>query len=256
MKKQTLVKLALTIIISLWGVNLSYSQVDSEEFRENIQKISDAYIKYDVKLFMEVHSYLERLLEVEPQNELAKYYLNYIKYRLYASKQVTNDSFTDKFYEPAVASCKELIDANKLADEAKVILAALYLMRLASNQMEAMALMPEINKLLDEAEITNPLNPRVHIIRGILVINMPPMFGGSVQKGMESFQKAISLFEANKSSNGLSPNWGYEESLTWFGIGYTKQNNKEKAKEIFTKVLELQPEFSWVKNNLMPSVAN
>ncbi|MBA4406625.1 hypothetical protein C0389_05065 [bacterium] len=257
MKNQFVTRILFMLVIAMLSISPSFAQeTNSDELNENLQKIQPAYFQNDVKLFMEVHSFLERLIEIEPANDLAKYYLAYVEYRLYASKQATNNPFVEKFYEPAVKTCKELIDAGKMIDEIKTILAALYLMRLANNPMEAMALSPQIHTLLGEAEAVNPSNPRIHIIRGIMVMNTPPMFGGSVEKGMESFNKAISLFESNKSEKSNLPNWGYEESQVWLGIGYQKMNNKEKAKEIFTKVLELQPDFGWVKFRLLPSVAN
>ncbi len=257
MKNQFATKILFMLVLALLYTNPSFAQeTNSEELNENVQKIHTAYFQNDVKLFMEVHSFLERLIEVEPANDLAKYYLAYVEYRLYASKQATNNSFVEKFYEPAVKICKEIIEAGKMVDEVKTILAALYIMRLGSNQMEAMALSPQIHTLLGEAETVNPTNPRIHIVRGIMVLNTPPMFGGSVDKGMESFNKAISLFESNKIEKSILPNWGYEESQVWLGIGYQRINNKEKAKEIFTKVLELQPDFGWVKFKLLPSVKN
>lgn len=257
MKNQSATRILFMLLLGLLYFSPSFAQeTNSEELNENVQKIHAAYFQNDIKQYMEVHSFLERLIEIEPANDLAKYYSAYVEYRLYASKQATNNSFVEKFYEPAVKTCKELIETGKMLDEAKTILAALYVMRLAKNPMEAMALSPQIHSLLGEAESINPSNPRIHIIRGIMVMNTPPMFGGGTEKGMDSFKKAISLFESNKNENNNLPNWGYEESHAWLGIGYQRINNMEKAKEIFIKVLELKPDFGWVKFKLLPSITN
>jgi tetratricopeptide (TPR) repeat protein len=231
----------------------NYCQDNNDEaITEAIQAVNTAYLKNDFKGFMENHSFFERVLSMDQKNYLAKYYLAYIEYRLYQFKVSGTKVDVDKYYDTAQEICKELLAAKQFEGEAKTLVAALYMMRLASNPMEAIALAPKIYELLDEAEAAPGSNPRALIVKGVMLMNTPPMFGGSVEKAIEAFTKGLAMYEADKKD--VKVTWGYEEMHAWLGQAFEKNNQPDKAKEIYTKALKIAPDFAWVKFNLLPNL--
>ncbi len=250
-------KIILVIALLLCGAFSNFSLYAQEETKqaieEAVQNLNAAYVQNDFKIFMETRAFFERLLTVEPDNYLAKYYLVYIDYRLYqfsfaGEKKVD----VSKFYDTALERCKELIDKKQFEGEAKTLNAGLYMMRLAVNQMEAMALFPRIHELLDEAEAAPGNNPRALLIRGMMLLNTPAAFGGSPEKAVESFLKGVEMYK--NMNKGESVTWGYVETLAWLGQAYQRLNMNDKAKEAYENALKLEPEFAWVKMVLLPAL--
>lgn len=253
MKKAILTAAVLTILILL-NVRLNAQDENKEAVAEAVQNLNTAYLHNDFKIFMETRAFFERLLTAEPENYLAKYYLVYIDYRLYqfnfaGEKKVD----VSKFYDTAIERCKELIDKKQFEGEAKALNAGLYMMRLAVNQMEAMALFPKIHELLDEADALPGSNPRSLLIRGIMLLNTPAAFGGSPEKAVENFSKAVEMYAGVKKDSPIT--WGHVETLAWLGQAYQRLNMNDKAKETYEKALSIEPEFAWVKEMLLPALS-
>jgi len=251
MNKLTVIFIALASLLSL--PQLMFCQENQDDpLAGAIQQVRDADIKGDFKLYMRNHSLFERLISAEPENHTAKYYLAYTEFKLFQMKQANVKVDVSKYYDSAVDICKELIEKKQLDAEAKIVLAGLYMMRLSENQMEAMSLMPEIFKLLDEAEAMPGKHPRAAIIRGIMLLNVPEMFGGSIDKAIDNFLKAISIFENGDKENPVV--WGYQEAYAWLGQSYVKKNQINEAKQTYMKVLEIAPDYAWVKYVLLPAL--
>lgn len=251
MKKNLLLSLLLVILVAGYQ-NLYCQEKIDESVAEAIQSVHKADMQSDFKLYMESHSFFERLLAMDAENDLAKYYLAYLEYKLFQLKYANAKVDVDKYYDTAVKYCTELIEKKKYLSEAQTVLAGIYLMRLSSNQMEAMSLFPKIEELLTDAESAPENNPRPLIVRGTLQFYTPEAFGGSVVKALESFTKAVALFETGKKNEAI--NWGYEESLAWLGQAYVKNNLIDKAREAYNKVLKIEPEYRWVKYVLLPAL--
>jgi len=251
MKKSLLIA-ALLITFLLGNVKLFCQDELKEEIKEAVQSLDVAYAKNDFDTYMEVHSFFERLLSMNADNYLAKYYLAYTEYRLYQFKQQNPKVDVEKYYELGVEKCKDLIAKKQFESEAMTILSGLHLMHIAGNQMKAMELVPLINELLAKAHGADTANPRAYILEGILISNTPPMFGGSPEKGLQLYAKAISLFESAKKDSPIS--WGLAETYAWIGQGYVVTKQLDKAKEAYEKALKLEPDFVWVKMALLPQL--
>ena len=76
------------------------------------------------------------------------------------------------------------------------------------------------------------------------------MFGGDIHEAIKHYEHAIQLYEENDLTN----DWIYLDALAWLGIAYSKTDQLEKAKATFEKALSVEPEFTWVKNNLLPNL--
>jgi hypothetical protein len=69
----------------------------------------------------------------------------------------------------------------------------------------------QAGKDLEIATQLNPDNPRIYYLKGESLFNTPVAFGGGKDKAKPMFEKAIALFQTDKTKP-LWPNWGRERS--------------------------------------------
>lgn len=67
-------------------------------------------------------------------------------------------------------------------------------------------------QVLGKAEALDPTNPRVTLLKAEDTYFTPAQFGGSKEKGLELFKKAIEQYGTYKPASAQSPNWGKAEA--------------------------------------------
>jgi hypothetical protein len=70
----------------------------------------------------------------------------------------------------------------------------------------------ELENLLNAAAVSNPLNPRVEYIRGMIMFHTPDNFGGGKKVAKPFFESALKKFDKFKPETAYHPNWGQAES--------------------------------------------
>jgi tetratricopeptide (TPR) repeat protein len=125
---------------------------------------------------------------------------------------------------------------------------------ISNNWANAITLGPKSSGILSKALGVAPKNPRVLLQNGVSKYNTPEFFGGSKKEAIKFFQHAIEAFRTVAAADSLSPDWGFEETYAWLGISYTDKNEKDNAREAYNDALKINPEFGWVKYNLLPAL--
>jgi tetratricopeptide (TPR) repeat protein len=87
---------------------------------------------------------------------------------------------------------------------------------------------------------------------GNMLFYMPAAFGGSKKEGIEYFTRARELLEKNPSE--LVENWNYLSLLVIIAQSYTYINDLNSAKAVYENILELEPGFLYVKDELYPEL--
>lgn len=244
------VGIIILLIISLSASNYA-SNSNTKKMMSKAKKISkEAYLKFDKVLFLKSNGLLERILSAEPSNAEARYYLAYNQYRLLviAMEKKKNNLF-DLYFKSAIENAKKVSRIKEYKSDGDVLLAAIYMMKLNSDKSEAPVISAKIYSLLKEAQLADSTNPRVYLIRGIMRLYTPPMFGGSINLAIKNFDMAISLFNKNAQE---TIDWGYVETLAWKGQALTQKKEYRLAKKTYNQALEVEPEFGWVKYSLLP----
>jgi len=95
-------------------------------------------------------------------------------------------------------------------------------------------------------------NYLAHIQYGNIQFYMPSAFGGSKQEGIEYFLRAREILERNRKD--LTENWNYLSLLVIIGQSYTYINQPESAKAVYEEILNMEPGFSYVSNDLYPAL--
>ncbi|MGB3851929.1 MAG: tetratricopeptide repeat protein [Tunicatimonas sp.] len=136
-------------------------------------------------------------------------------------------------------------DARSLAKMARLNGATM-----AFNSWKATYLGPKNEKLVDRALKADPESPEAWMQRGGSLLFTPAMFGGDVDESVTAFEKAVRYYEAQPDH---TRNWQYLDALAWLGQAYQKAERPAEAAETFTKALEVEPDFGWVKYKLLPT---
>lgn len=105
-----------------------------------------------------------------------------------------------------------------------------------------------VNKAIE----IDPLNPFAYLQLGNITYYSPEIFGGSKQKAIEHFLKAMRIMESQKST--LTNNWNYLSVLTAIIQAYIDSKDYKQAKMYCIKALTFEPKFQLVKNKLYPYV--
>ncbi len=81
---------------------------------------------------------------------------------------------------------------------------------------------------------------------------MPETFGGSKTVALQYYKKALKIME--RQAVYKTNNWNYLSLLTTIAQAHSEIENYETAKEYYEKIMEIEPNFVWVKNELFPEL--
>jgi len=247
-------RLLTIVLILLLSIIISAQTDSAHELINKGKELSKiAYFQYNQDKFLEARSLFEKTLYAEESNLLPLYYITLIDYKLLEmSLSKGGTELFDKYYNNALKNAETLCANKDFAADGRILSAAIYMMKIATSPLSAVTLSPKIHSLLDEAYDINPNKPYCYVIRGMMKFNTPAMFGGSYEEALKNFNYALKLFEKDENENSINPAWGYAETLVWIGRTQEKLDNKEAAKFAYKKVLDIEPEYNWVKYSLLP----
>jgi tetratricopeptide (TPR) repeat protein len=211
-------------------------------------------IEFDKSLLMQGHSMFERALATEPDNLLLQYHVAYAEYRLMTYLLNREKDRFDPFADKAVDRLEKLLRTKPDWSETQALLSAVHGLQIAKSWTRAMMLGPKANQLAQQATGNDPGNPRAWLMHAAQKLNTPRMFGGSIDEALDAYEKAVDLFEDKTDKDPLEPTWGYTDALVWLGITYERLDRDEEALAVFHKVLEVEPDYRWVKYNLLPAL--
>jgi hypothetical protein len=95
-------------------------------------------------------------------------------------------------------------------------------------------------------------NPYGYIQYANIEFYMPSLFGGSKSLALKYYIQAKELMENNKED--LFQNWNYLNLLTVIAQTCSYLKDYQTARKYFEKILIIEPEFTWVKNELYPEI--
>jgi len=88
-------------------------------------------------------------------------------------------------------------------------------------------------------------------LKGNIDFYRPGIFGGSKKRALFCFEKSLKLFE---EQNLTTNNWNYIATYLAMAQAYEKNGEKEKAILTCKKILEVSPNFEYVKNVYYPKL--
>lgn len=204
-------KLFLSIVFasSLGFAQTTYQQV----MKTNIEKLEKAKTPEDLQSLKDS---FHRISEKEKTWQ-SYYYAGLAaarKGRFLMRKGETNDL---EFYgDLTLEYASKADELNPKNSEIQVLFKMAYSLKMMVNPAQYyMTFGKKAEEYLDLAEKLNPENPRVTLLKAEDTYFTPKQFGGSKEKGILLFEKALHQFEKFKPDNDLDPNWG-EAEATYF----------------------------------------
>ena len=178
--------------------------------------------------------------------ELVNYQYGYIGYCLKSGNKGEARKYLDlvqenigilenKNYRPG------LIDAYK---------AAIYGFKISLTPITAPLNGPKSLECIKSALKLEPQNYFCYIQYGNIKNNMPSAFGGSKKEALDNYLKARELME--KDTVLTAENWNYMKLLILIAETSTELKEYESAMEVYKNILDLEPGFILVKDDLYP----
>jgi tetratricopeptide (TPR) repeat protein len=198
---------------------------------------------------------LDRVLTVIPSDAVL---LHYRGYALYRRSNLLNTGGKEADVRAALdEAVVSLMTSAQTLDwpETQAVLASVYgqLIGLSPGPITAMRLGPRSDAAMERAMELGKDNPRVFLLRGIGSIFKPRLFGGGLDKAERDIRRALELFPTDKPASP-APSWGHAEAWAWLGQVLVREERPQEARAAYLKALEIEPEFGWVKYQLLPAL--
>ncbi len=102
----------------------------------------------------------------------------------------------------------------------------------------------------DKAYKSEPNNPFVLSLKGNTDFYRPSLFGGSKKNAISVYEKAVQQYEAQQ----LTMHWNYYATLLTLAQAYEKTDNLDRARTICKKLMQVAPNFKYVKETYWPKI--
>ncbi|MCD8173157.1 MAG: hypothetical protein LUD76_06825 [Alistipes sp.] len=237
-RKKYIPEALLLIVLVISGINTSAQKLYSDE-------IYNAYISGDMAAWENVIRALENsgTPALSQKLELAEYYYAHTGYLLGVGRKSEAKNYIDKA-ERLVDRILSAAPDNATATSLKGIFIAY---RMELNKLKAPVLGPQCMKLIKKAYSLDPANVQAVSDLGNMYYHCPGVFGGDKAKGMGYLYDAVGIMESRQES---ARNWFYLNLLTMLAQYETETGSPERAGEIYRKILNAEPDFIWVRDEL------
>ena len=216
-------------------------------------QIDRAYIAGDLGGLQAARTVLDRALIAFPNDPLL---LHYQGYELYREANLLEGLSRPAEAGPLLEKARGIFEKSislKPMPETHALLASVLGQMIGADQSLGMTLGPLSGQEMQAALAAGAENPRVWLLRGISSIFTPAEYGGGISIAETQLNKAIELF-ATDHPVSPAPSWGRAEASAWLGQVLQKENKPADAVAAYNKALALEPNFMWVKMDLLPSV--
>jgi len=231
----------IVLILLLSGLNLRASHK------------SDIYSAYVGNNMARWKSVIDQMNSVNPKNnnfllELVNYQYGYIAWCIGNNKE----DEAKKYLKIAEENMVSLSSEKKNSSMVNAYKAAFYGYKIGLNKLSAPFNGPKSMNCAKIALESDNENPFAYVQYANIQFYMPAVFGGSKKEALENFLKAQELMEKNK--NDIKENWNYLSLLIVISQSYSYLDDYKSSIDYMNKILKIEPDFSYVKNELYPQV--
>lgn len=237
---------------------LNFGSVQAQESAEFLQIRSEFHTAVDSMELKSIIMLEDRFSDFPDDHQLApfaRYYSGLAHYRIYTMFDELGEDRKEMHLDEAQKMLENAIELQPEFPDAHALLASVYGMK-ATGIFSGMRYGPKSESAMEKAVEQGPNNPRVRMLNGIGLLNKPSMWGGSVTGAIDELNAASDLFETTQPDEEFMPDWGHAECYAWLGQAYENNDQPEMAMEAYKQALEIDPNYGWVKYNLLPALAS
>ena len=132
----------------------------------------------------------------------------------------------ERWIDSAISDVQRSITLNDKSADAHALLGDLYGAKI-SGMMSGMKYGPKANAEIERAFQLDPNNAQAFAVIGRKYYFAPSMFGGDLNKAIESFKKATTVDSH------------YDEAFVWLAIAYRKKGDSQDAQSALAQALQL-----------------
>lgn len=148
----------------------------------------------------------EKIVNDNPTEWLPLYYHALAKTNASFDVDITEK---DEYLDAAQTSLDKAIKMQPKESELAALQANIYMMRISVNPMtRGMSYSSKAFGSLNKAKLLDAENPRIYVLWGMMVYNMPETFGGGALAANNYFATAKEKFKNFEAASDLHPTWG------------------------------------------------
>ncbi|MBL8961656.1 MAG: tetratricopeptide repeat protein [Gemmatimonadetes bacterium] len=247
---------SLLLTFALWTAPVGAQAPGSTRWADSLGTlIEGAMARGDGAAFDQAIALADRVLTVTPTDGAILHYKGYALYR--KATVLVNSANRPDDAKPLLEEAAALLARSAAVlpwPETPALHASVLGQQIAlGGMMTGMRLGGKADDLFADAIRLGPDNPRVLLLRGISALYKPKMFGGGSDKALADFTRAVALFAKQAPAPG-TPRWGTVEAYAWLGQAHAAEKEVEAARAAYTRALELDPNYGWVKHQLLPAL--
>jgi len=219
-------------------------------YASNKTEIYKAYISNDMNLWKKTIDEMDQQKSKsnDVRLELLNYQYGYIAWCIGNKKSETAESYI----ELGEKNIQVLEKTNGYASFVNSYKSAFYGYKIGLNKLKAPFIGPKSVECAKMAMKQDANNPYGYIQYANSQFYMPAVFGGSKKIALDYYTKAKNLMEINHQK--IIQDWNYLSLLSMIAKTYTELKNFNQAKLCYEKILKIEPDFLWVKNELYPDL--
>lgn len=236
-------KIYLTLaILLLYGFLSSYASNKAEIYK--------AYISNNMSHWKKT---IDEMNQQNPKSndqriELLNYQYGYIAWCIGNKKY----KMAETYIELGEKSIQILEKKGSYASTINAYKSAFYGYRIGLNLLKAPFIGPKSVECAKLSIRQDPNNPYGYIQYANSQFYMPSVFGGSKKIALDYYTKAENLMERNRQK--VIGDWNYLSLLSMIAKTYTELKDINQAKLYYEKILKIEPDYLWVKNELYPEL--
>ncbi|HLH09278.1 MAG TPA: tetratricopeptide repeat protein [Terriglobales bacterium] len=233
---------AVTLLASLLMVAVSAAQsapVASDSLSKTIQdgehQLEDGRTTLNEQTLLAARNAFADCVHEDSKNARCYYDLARADYYLKSSRELQKDKKgAEHWLDQGITDVQQSIALNDRSADAHALLGDFYGQKI-SGMMSGMKYGPKANAETEHAFQLDPSNPQAFAVIGRKYLFAPSMFGGNIDKAIDSFRKATTL----------DPH--YDEAFAWLSIAYRKKGNAQEAQKAIDDALRLNPRSVFAK---------
>jgi tetratricopeptide (TPR) repeat protein len=201
------------------------------------QKLEEGRSTLEESTLMSASKLFEECIRQDSQNFACYYQLARTDAYLEKVKvQQKDKKAAERWLDSAIGNAKRATALKDGSSDAHALLGELYGEKIGFGGMfTGMQLGPKANAETQRAFQLDANNPRAFTTIGHKYLFAPKMFGGDLDKAVESFQKATVL----------DPH--YDEAFVWLAIAYRRKGDEPHARTAVEEALRLNPKSTFAR---------
>ena len=160
----------------------------------------------------------------------------------------------ERVRKPLLEEAESLMKARVEADPndagAHLVLSQVYQERI-TGMMSGMRWGRRAGETLDRALELAPEDPRALYLKGVNQLMAPGPFGNK-EEARRNLEAGVARFTEVAPPGAFW--WGEPEAHAFLGLSYAREGENAQARDHYEKALELEPEFDWVRDRLLPDL--